>query len=318
MLAIDSASNYVEVCAFLNVLLFLMYIRVFWFLIMFILQNCDMLPNPVYNPTVQEFYNACEQWQDRLQDIKQANKLENHKKAIAESPEITGDSAAEKAHNSLEKADIAAQAAEIPGNTDAKEENKEDAQGDDDTTARYYYKDLNPYIQNVIMVDGIEEILEANGDPTVKLSTTQLEHIQLAILSYLTTSLPSVAIGTLRHGTDGWKDSASLVEANIPVLFLDVRNPVDFEGENDAEKLIEKAKQVYDGNRKEIEKCGRLDVLDTCRMAYYHRVWQKAKMLMVGETPSEDVVTIHNAIKLLEDEKKKANRDSQVVSLLHI
>lgn len=80
------------------------------------------------------------------------------------------------------------------------------------------FPDLNPHIQNVIMVDGLKEI----GNE-LELCTMQLEDLRLTILSHLMATLPCIAVGTLRHGIEGWKDSASLVQSKIPVLYIDIR-----------------------------------------------------------------------------------------------
>ncbi len=80
------------------------------------------------------------------------------------------------------------------------------------------FSDLNPYIQNIIMVDGV------NGDSKeATLCIEKMENLRMLILSHFMTTLPCVAIGTLRQGKDGWKDSACLVQKNVPVLYIDVR-----------------------------------------------------------------------------------------------
>jgi hypothetical protein len=99
------------------------------------------------------------------------------------------------------------------------------------------YSDLNPYIQNIIMVDGVND--EA-GESTFCIK--QMENLRMLILSHFMTTLPCVAIGTLRQGKDGWKDSACLVQKNVPVLYIDVRRrPPDLESE--AKELKKKVQQ---------------------------------------------------------------------------
>jgi hypothetical protein len=143
----------------------------------------------------------------------------------------------------------------------------------------------------------------------------QLDSLRLMILSYLMASLPCMAIGTLRHGDrDGWKDSASLVQSNIPVLYLDVRQRKpfdDFDSETDpgltADQLLQKAKKCLDQEWGAIAAAGRLDVLDVCRMSFWHSVCQSmmAKLVSGGPRPStETSLSICDAI----EQAKKTNR----------
>ena len=159
-------------------------------------------------------------------------------------------------------------------------------------------KDLNPHIRNIIMVDDINR--------------TQLENLQRIILTHLTTAHPSVAIGTLRHGIDGWKESASLVQRKIPVLYIDVRQrqeatKKDLPAEPDedaAKKLITSAKEHSVKVWHSIKERGKLDVLDVCRMAYFHSIWLDAKTLSKSWVPVSDFsISIHDAIRK-EEEKK--------------
>jgi hypothetical protein len=132
------------------------------------------------------------------------------------------------------------------------------------------FPDLNPYIQNVIMVDGLDE----NDKGEVKISNVQLERLRLLILTHLKTSLPCVAIGTLRHGNkDGWKDSASLVQAEIPVLYIDVRKRQTYDSCLSHDKLLEAAKAHYKQEWDTMAKAETFDVLDVCRMAFFHSIF---------------------------------------------
>ena len=169
------------------------------------------------------------------------------------------------------------------------------------------FPDLNPYIPNVIMVDGLEE--DESG--MVKgFSTIQLDSLRLMILSHLMASLPCMAIGTLRHGDkDGWKDSASLVQSNIPVLYLDVRQrpAIVTDPGLTADRLFQEAKKSLDEDWEAIARSGRLDVLDVCRMAFWHSVCQAmmSKLLSDGPRPSTDnLLSICDAI----DQAKKTSR----------
>jgi hypothetical protein len=241
----------------------------------------------------------------------------------------------------------------------AAEKNAEYIQEAARLTADYpIYADLNPYIQNVIMVDGLDE------DKGCSLSPKPLETLRLMILTHLMTLFPCVAIGTLRHGKDGWKDSASLVKADIPVLYIDVRqhspskrlpaehaNPVRqktetvkkigelksllstysnreaayqlstaFPEEEDkdnnlewesfpiterkekAAQLIKTAMTHKENESKCIKESGRVDVLDACRMAYWHSICHRAETLINGNQKSK-TFSIYEAISILENEK---------------
>jgi hypothetical protein len=155
------------------------------------------------------------------------------------------------------------------------------------------FPDLNPYIQNVIMVDGLDE----DDDGVIKgFSTVQLESLRLMILSHLMTSLPCVAIGTLRHGSkDGWKDSASLVQSNIPVLYVDVKQRPSFESLSSPDELIEAAKKYCNEDWESVASSGRLDVLDACRTAFWHTICQRVSNQSI---PGESRITINSAVSI--------------------
>jgi hypothetical protein len=143
------------------------------------------------------------------------------------------------------------------------------------------------------MVDGLDE----DDDGVIKgFSTMQLENLRLMILSHLMTSLPCVAIGTLRHGSkDGWKDSASLVQTNIPVLYIDVRRRPSFESHLSPDELLEAATKHCSQEWDSIASSGRLDVLDVCRMAFWHGICQNAAGRSI---PGESRITINAAISI--------------------
>jgi hypothetical protein len=177
------------------------------------------------------------------------------------------------------------------------------------------FPDLNPFIQNVIMVDGLDE----DDDGVVKgFSTMQLESLRLMILSHLMTSLPCVAIGTLRHGsTDGWKDSASLVQTNIPVLYIDVRRRPSFESHLSPDELLEAAKKHCNQEWESIASSGRLDVLDVCRMAFWHSVCQSATgRSTAGESriTVNSALSIHDAITQAKNTRVREESNLQVLS----
>ncbi len=92
------------------------------------------------------------------------------------------------------------------------------------------------------MVDGLDD----RGGVCRK----QLEDLRLTILSHLMATLPCVAIGTLRHGNDGWKESASLVQSKIPVLYIDVRQENRKFWREKIDENITTTKQRDSGERK--------------------------------------------------------------------
>ena len=148
------------------------------------------------------------------------------------------------------------------------------------------FPDLNPFIQNVIMVDGLDE----DDSGLVKgFSTAQLDALRRMILSHLQTTLPCVAIGTLRHGDrDGWKDAASLVQDNIPVLYVDARPRPTFEPSLSADALLAKTKAYLSQEWESIKGSGRLDVLDVCRMAFWHTTYQAMLCKLAAKPGSKD------------------------------
>jgi hypothetical protein len=199
--------------------------------------------------------------------------------------------------------------------------------------------DLNPYIQNLIMVDGVDEVEDT-------ICTKHMEKLRMLILSYFIATLPCVAIGTLRHGQDGWKDSTCLVQKSIPVLYIDIRErPPDL-----SEEMIKLRRKVEEkkANWKEMDECEemekakkeepkpeedppgsknpglklfeitqkycdqewewlachkRYDVLDVCRIAFWHSIWERVKNRLLAHNSSKLQVSdyelsIYDAIEL--------------------
>jgi hypothetical protein len=204
----------------------------------------------------------------------------------------------------------------------SREQKKTD--GQDDLNMPVVYSDLNPYIENVIMVDGLDEQGTA-------INTNEMESLRLAILTYLTTSLPCVALGTLRHGEDGWKDSASLVQANIPVLYIDVRNhdnydeacksipKIDASGSKTMMSLDERMKVVKKIHSAmetdcsmewdELSNVDKYDVLDVCRIAFMHTAYHTAIELKEDVKPihAHNAIQIHEAIKQLKRDHQSSD-----------
>jgi hypothetical protein len=165
------------------------------------------------------------------------------------------------------------------------------------------------------MVDGLDE----DDDGVIKgFSTVHLENLRLMILSHLMTSLPCVAIGTLRHGSeDGWKDSASLVQTNIPVLYIDVRKRPSFGSHLSPDELLEAATKHCHQEWESIACSGRLDVLDVCRMAYWHSICQSATgRSITGESriTVNAAISIHDAIAQAKNTRVREESNIQVLS----
>jgi hypothetical protein len=309
---------------------------------------------------VLDFYGACEQWRERSKEIEKA--VDSEKSARKAAPNAARDAKKDADKSTTDSRQVHDAYCKQPeGDSPTPDDPKKDAHqssahGDEkagaDMSARTL-PDLNPYIQNVIMVDGLDEVPnhrrpggDCAGQPTAQGQTTStsgteagngsskakaaagdeaeavdfrvslqhLEDLQLAILTHLTAELPSVAIGTLRHGRDGWKDAASIVVSSTPVLYLDVRRRppardakrLDDKEDNEslAARILYEAKLYRDAEWTVIRRNGRLDVLDVSRMAFWHMKWKEAMSLAQGGRDVKATVQLHEAIRLAKEENQ--------------
>jgi hypothetical protein len=297
----------------------------------FSLKTCSLYeedPSASAKYSVLDFYASCEQWRERLEDIKKAHDPKRSAKNKAAADSVQCEDKAQKQTG-----------AETQGPT---------------------LSDLNPYIQNVIIVDGLEEVSNQRKGDNVerhgsvqssnvgdldrqdvagststardvsetgdfRVSLQHMQELQLGILTHLTTELPSVAIGTLRSGKDGFKTAASIVVSSTPVLYLDVRRrpPVKLPVQDAAsraqlreperlkiaEQILKEAKIYREVEWTAIKDSKRLDVLDTSRMAFWHMKWKEA-LSIVEKTSENKAMVLHQAIKLAE--KDLPTKDSKV------
>ena len=161
-----------------------------------------------------------------------------------------------------------------------------------DTVDRKIFADLNPDIPNIVLIDGVDE-----DDQVIRgLTTKPLARLQSLILGYFHAQMPCIACGSLRHSTrDQWNEAATLVEAKIPVIYIDIRRRKQLDKEQSLRSIWEIVKGESRSYFEALLRSGRLDVLNTCKFSYFHSVFTR-------EDPSarHPPITVTNGMPIYE------------------
>jgi hypothetical protein len=173
------------------------------------------------------------------------------------------------------------------------------------TMNRKMFADLNPDIPNIVLFDGVDEDSQGiNG-----LTTEPLAQLQSLILGYFHAQMPCIAFGSLRRSTnDQWKEAATLVEAGIPVLYIDIRNRTQQDYNQSLGSIWERVNGENLAYLETLLRSGRLDVLNTCRLSYFHSVFTRARLGEDQGTRSRSNtgrISIFSAIKMLQSESRE-------------
>lgn len=171
------------------------------------------------------------------------------------------------------------------------------------TKGRTMFADLNPDIPNIVLFDGVDE----DSQGIKGLTTEPLAQLQSLILGHFHAHTPCVAFGSLRHSTrDQWKEAATLVEAGIPVVYTDIRNRAQQDYSQSLGSIWEKVKGENLAYLETLLRSGRLDVLNTCRLSYFHSVFTRAREDGDARSRSNSGRTsIYSAIKMLQSEPQE-------------
>jgi hypothetical protein len=165
------------------------------------------------------------------------------------------------------------------------------------------FADLNPDIPNIVLFDGVDEDSQGiNG-----LTTEPLAQLQSLILGYFHAQMPCIAFGSLRHSTrDQWKEAATLVEAGIPVVYVDIRSRTQQDYSQSLGSIWEKVNGENLAYLETLSRSGRLDVLNTCRLSYFHSVFTRAREDQGARSRSNTGrISIYSAIKMLQSESRE-------------
>ena len=174
------------------------------------------------------------------------------------------------------------------------------------TVNRKIFADLNPDIPNIALFDGVDE----DGQEIRGLTTKPLAQLQALILGYFHARMPCIACGSLRHSTrDQWKGAATLVEADIPVIYIDLRNRMQLDYNQSLESIWEKVNGENLAYLETLLRSGRLDVLNTCRLSYFHSNFTRKVRAREEQGArlrrNTDGMSICEAIKMLQSESQE-------------
>jgi hypothetical protein len=163
------------------------------------------------------------------------------------------------------------------------------------------------------LFDGVDQ--ESQG--ILGLTSRPLEKLQFLMFEHFHARIPCIACGTLGQSTrDQWKDTATLVEAGIPVIYIDIRPRGLLNYDQSLETLWENVKAANLASMSAMLGLGRPDVLDTCRLSYFHSVFtRKAGRPGARERLRLEGMSIFEAIRALKaaDSEDRSESTSQVL-----